>query len=85
MLSKAEELGLEVSLGRLVDVYSYQGEPIIVIVYEGTVPAGSRPEPSREALEVKAFLPDEIPWEELGFSSTEEALRAALSEGEGQL
>ena len=31
-----------------------------------------------EASEVRAFAPDELPWDELAFWSTEQALRDAL-------
>lgn len=73
----AEETGLNAELGPMVGVYSYPGNPVVLIVYHLTV-GGGQPKPSREALELKAFDPADIPWDELGYHSTGQALRAAL-------
>jgi hypothetical protein len=48
-----------------------------LIVYRPV--AVDRPRTSPEALEVRAFAPHEIPWEELAFWSTELALRDAVA------
>lgn len=73
----AEETGLNAELRGLVGVYSYTGNPVVLIVYRLISPQG-RPSPSREALELRAFAPPEIPWDELGYFSTGQALRDAL-------
>ena len=44
------------------------------MVYEAAV-VGGRPEPAEETSEVRAFTPDEIPWDELAFTTAESALR----------
>lgn len=72
-----EEIGLEVELAGLLNAYSYRGRPVIVIVYEAKVTSGV-PAPGEEALEVRLFSPEEIPWEELAFPSTRDALRDVL-------
>ncbi|MCV0403343.1 MAG: NUDIX hydrolase [Chloroflexi bacterium] len=69
-----EETELLVEIGRLVGVYSRPHAGIVAIVFEASV-VGGRPEPSAETSEVRAFGPDEIPWDELAFSTVESALR----------
>jgi 8-oxo-dGTP diphosphatase len=72
-----EEVGLEVRLDRLIDVYSYPGRAPVIIVYAATMLGGCLA-CDDEGLEAKFFTPDEIPWDELAFRSTHEALRAFL-------
>ena len=69
-----EEANLEVQLVSLLGVYSYCQSPVIIIVYVAEVKSG-RLLASDETLEVGTFSPHEIPWEELAFSSTAEALK----------
>ena len=72
-----EEMNLEIELTGLVGVYSRSTDRIVVVVYaartEGT------PTRTEEALEVQAFRPTTIPWEELAFWSDGRALRDYLS------
>lgn len=69
-----EETELRVEVGRLIGVYSRPHAGIITIAYEAVV-VGGRPEPAAETSEVRAFGPDEIPWDEIAFSTAESALR----------
>ena len=69
-----EETELRVEVGRLVGVYSRPHAGIVTIAFEATVVGGSA-EPAAETSEVRAFGPDEIPWDELAFSTVESALR----------
>lgn len=69
-----EETELRVEVGRLIGVYSRPHAGIVTIAFEATV-VGGRPEPAAETSEVRAFGPDEIPWEEIAFSTAESALR----------
>ena len=69
-----EEVCLRVSLTGILDAYSYAGSQVVVIVYAAEV-VGGRPEVGDESLEVRAFAPEEIPWDDLAFESTREALR----------
>ncbi len=71
-----EELGLAVELGPLVGVYSRPEDRVVLIVYRGL--ALGAPQTTAEAVDVRAFAPEEIPWPELAFWSTERALRDAL-------
>jgi len=69
-----EETELRIEVGRLIGVYSRPHAGIVSIVYEADVVGGS-PHPAAETSEVQAFGPDEIPWDELAFSTVESALR----------
>jgi 8-oxo-dGTP diphosphatase len=70
-----EESGLEIELHDLVDIYSYSGRAPIIIVYAASMTSGVLTIDD-ESLEARTFARDEIPWDELAFRSTYEALRA---------
>lgn len=68
-----EETLLNVRLDGLLNVYSYSNVGIVLVVYRATVTggvAGLTP----ETQEIRAFSPEDIPWEYLAFPSTREAL-----------
>lgn len=69
-----EEANVEVRLGGLVDVYSYPRSPNVIVVYAAEVIGGDL-RACDESVEAGTFSPAEIPWEELGFQSTRDALR----------
>jgi 8-oxo-dGTP diphosphatase len=69
-----EESGLEVRIDRLVNIYSYGGRSPIIIVYAATALGGELCGDD-ECLDARLFAADELPWEELAFRSTSEALR----------
>jgi ADP-ribose pyrophosphatase YjhB (NUDIX family) len=69
-----EETRLRVEVGRLIGVYSRPHAGVVTIIFEATV-VGGRAEPAAETSEVRAFGPDDIPWESLAFSTVESALR----------
>jgi len=73
-----EEVHLDVKITSLLNVYSYPGVEVIVVVYLAEI-VGGELEPGPEAQEVKFFSPEEIPWEELAFQSTRDALRELLN------
>jgi ADP-ribose pyrophosphatase YjhB (NUDIX family) len=76
-----EELEMEIELGGLVGVYSRPDERVVLIVFHArALGAGTETD---EATEVRAFAPDELPWDELAFWSTTAALRDALAAGGG--
>ena len=68
-----EEVNLDVRIERLLNVYSYPGRPVIVIVYAVSV-IGGKLSAADEAIEARTFAPEEIPWSQLAFPSTREAL-----------
>ncbi len=73
-----EETGLTVEVGRLLNAYSYPGYPVVVLVYPATVLAGE-PQALDETLDVQLFAPADIPWSELAFPSTADALTEYLA------
>ncbi len=77
-----EECSLVVKLKELLGVYSYPGDIHVIVVYlasplEGCLAAGD------ETQEAKWFSKEEIPWDELAFKSTEDALRDYLRKTNG--
>lgn len=72
-----EESGLEVRLDGLVNVYSYAGRAPVIVVYAATALGGSLCG-DEECLEAREFEPAAIPWAELAFHSTHDALRDYL-------
>lgn len=69
-----EEAGVEVKSGPLMGVYSFPGNPTILIVYAGEV-VGGEPRPLAESTDLRLVGPDEIPYEELAFDTTRAAFR----------
>jgi ADP-ribose pyrophosphatase YjhB (NUDIX family) len=72
-----EETGLDVRLTGLLNIYSYLRHPVIIIVYTAEV-IGGRLAAGDETLEARWYPSSEIPWPELAFASTAEALRDFL-------
>jgi len=68
-----EECGLDVRIDGLINAYSYEGRTPIIIAYAATIVGGSLTA-ADEALDARLFGPSEIPWNELAFPSTREAL-----------
>jgi 8-oxo-dGTP diphosphatase len=69
-----EESGLDVRLDGLINVYSYPGAPLVVVVYAASVVGGELCG-DEECLEAGLFALDAIPWGALAFRSTTDALR----------
>ena len=75
-----EEAGLEIRLDGLINGYSYRGRAPVIIVYAATMTGGCLA-CDDEGLEARFFAPDDIPWDELAFQSTHDALRELLGGG----
>ena len=73
-----EEVGLEVRLDHLINVYSYPSPAPVIIVYAAVIVGGSL-QIDDESLEGRFFTADAIPWEELAFRSTRDGLREYLT------
>jgi len=69
-----EETCLEIQLDELLNVYSYNEVGVVLVVYRATVTGGVA-SVTLESQEVRAFAHAEIPWNDLAFPSTREALR----------
>jgi ADP-ribose pyrophosphatase YjhB (NUDIX family) len=73
-----EETGLQVRLDRLINIYSYTGRIPVVVVYAATMIGGCLA-CDEEGLEARFFDREAIPWDELAFRSTHEALSEFFS------
>jgi 8-oxo-dGTP diphosphatase len=74
-----EECGLEVELEGIVSLHSSRGHTPVVIVFAARVTGGELKVADDESLEVRAFASDTIPWGDLAFDTTREALTAYFS------
>jgi ADP-ribose pyrophosphatase YjhB (NUDIX family) len=72
-----EELDIAIELGPLVGVYSRAEERTVLIVYAAR--ASEPPRTTDEAVEVRSFDRGNLPWDELAFWSTRDALRDFLT------
>ncbi len=73
-----EEANVDVGIRELIDVYSYSGSPVVVVVYAADILGGDL-KAADETLELKTFDQADIPWAELAFPSTRDALKAYIS------
>lgn len=72
-----EEVLLDIRIKRLLNVYSYSGRTTVIVAYVAEPLAGT-PGAGDETLEVRVFAPEAIPWDEIAFASTRDALRDYL-------
>lgn len=74
----AEEVGMTVREPELMGVYADRGEakPSIITVTYVANPGAEAPTVTAEATEVRYFSVDEIPWGDLAFDTTVQALEA---------
>jgi ADP-ribose pyrophosphatase YjhB (NUDIX family) len=72
-----EELDIAIELGPLVGVYSRAEERTVLIVYAART--SEPPRTTDEATEVRSFDRDDVPWDDLAFWSTRDALRDFLA------
>ena len=77
-----EEAGVQIEVTGIVGLYTYEGQIPAIAVFAARV-TGGEPTPLDETLEVNSFAPDGLPWGELAFPSTEQALKDYLR-GRGQ-
>jgi 8-oxo-dGTP diphosphatase len=73
-----EECNLDVQLGPLLNVYSYPRSANVIIVYNAQVIGGILAA-ADESVDARIFKPSEIPWDELAFDSTRDALREYIA------
>ena len=69
-----EECGLSTRIERLLGIYSYPGHIPVVVVYVAQVLSGELI-PEDETQEARLFSEEQIPWHELAFQSTLDALK----------
>jgi ADP-ribose pyrophosphatase YjhB (NUDIX family) len=71
------DTGLRVRPIGVLDVYSSEEENVIAIPYASDLVDGE-PRPGAGCLEVSAFAPERLPWDELAFISTRAVLQDYL-------
>lgn len=74
-----EEVGLDVTIESLHGVYARPDVGIVLVVYRGASDSDAAVVGDFESMAVEWYAPDEIPWEELAFETTEQALRDWLA------
>ena len=72
-----EESGLEIEVADIIGLYTYEGEVPAIAVFAARV-VGGEPTPLDETMDVKGFPHDGLPWAEMAFPSTEQALKDYL-------
>jgi 8-oxo-dGTP diphosphatase len=72
-----EETGIELEVGEIIGLYSYEDQVPVIAVFSGQV-TGGEPEPLDETMAVQVFPRDGLPWSEMAFPSTEQALKDYL-------
>ncbi len=73
-----EECGLQVRLDGLVNIYSYAGRAPVIVAYAATA-IGGELAVDDEGLEAAEVPVEAIPWTDLAFPSTRDALRDYLA------
>jgi len=76
-----EECGLKIRTKELLGLYSYPGRISVVVVYVAE-PSGGKLIVGDETTEVGLYSPESIPWNELAFQSTIDALKDYLKKRE---
>ena len=69
-----EETGLLIEPGEIIGLYTRLEAAVVTIAFEARI-VGGLATPTREATEITAFAPEDIPWSGIAFSTTTWALR----------
>lgn len=72
-----EETGVKIEVTGIVGLYSYEGQVPAIAVFAAQA-VGGEPEPLDETMDVRSFPRDGLPWDEMAFPSTEQALKEYL-------
>jgi len=64
-----EETGLVIELGEIIGLYARLEAAVVVLAYEAAI-VGGEARTGPEALDIRAFAPDAIPWPEIAFKTT---------------
>jgi ADP-ribose pyrophosphatase YjhB (NUDIX family) len=74
-----EEAGVKIEVMGIVGLYTYEDQIPAIAVFAARQ-IGGEPAPLDETLAVRSFPRDELPWPEMAFPSTEQALKDYLRE-----
>ncbi|THB78234.1 MAG: NUDIX domain-containing protein [Desulfobacteraceae bacterium] len=69
-----EETGLHTRIDSLIGTYSYPGQANIIIVFNSRITGGIL-RPCHESMSVAEFAVNRIPWDDLAFDTTKNALQ----------
>ena len=72
-----EEAGVEIEVTGIVGLYTYEDQVPAIAVFSARA-TGGEPTPLDETLAVRSFPRGELPWSEMAFPSTEQALKDYL-------
>src|SRR3712207_4166452 len=72
-----EETGLEIEVGEIIGLYSYDGQIPAIAVFAAEVTGGG-PTPLDGTMDVRSFPREALPWTGMAFPSTEQALKDSL-------
>ena len=72
-----EETGLEIEVKEIVGLYTYEGQIPAIAVFAARAVRGE-PVPLDETMDVRSFPRDGLPWNQMAFPSTEQALKDYL-------
>ena len=72
-----EEIGVEIGVTGIVGLYTYEDQIPAIAVFSARI-TGGEPTPLDETLDVRGFPRDALPWSEMAFPSTEQALKDFL-------
>jgi 8-oxo-dGTP diphosphatase len=72
-----EEIGVEIEVTGIVGLYTYEDQIPAIAVFSARI-TGGEPAPLDETLDVKGFPRAALPWSEMAFPSTEQALKDYL-------
>lgn len=74
MRETVEECGIRTRIKDLLGIYSYPGRLVVVVVFIAEYLSGQL-SVDDESLEMRLYSPEEIPWDDLAFPSTVDALK----------
>lgn len=74
-----EETGVEVEVSGIIGLYTYEGQIPAIAAFAARA-VGGEPRPLDETMDVRSFPRYAIPWSELAFPSTEQALKDYVRE-----
>ena len=72
-----EEAGVEIEVTGIVGLYTYEDQVPAIAVFSARA-TGGEPAPLDETMAVRLFPRDRLPWSEMAFPSTEQALKDYL-------
>ena len=79
MRETLEEVGMRVRIDRHLGLYADPANPHAAVAVYLAMPGAEPPGVSEEAIEVRFFAAADIPWSEIAFRTTHEALRDWLA------